>query len=144
MDDFYLTFLSSCIKSGLLAKYFQASIFSFSKILAAIYYWNGDRSTPRTATRNKLSALAFIFANMGLNYFSKWFLHLKYFTNLAVFWGILCFYYPEKVSGCINKELAYLIEGYATIFYLLTTVFFYPILSALIEKSINILGQNDR
>jgi hypothetical protein len=89
------------------------------------------------------SSLAFILGNMGLNYFSKWFLVRKYFTNLAVFCGYSAFIILIRYL-IVSIKSTYLIEGYATIFYFLTTIFFYPILSALIERSINILGQHAR
>jgi len=89
------------------------------------------------------SSLAFILGNMGLNYFSKWFLLRKYFTNLAMFCGYSAFIILVRYL-VVSVKSTYPIEGYAITFYFLTTIFFYPILSALIENSINTLGQNAR
>ncbi len=89
------------------------------------------------------SSLALILGNICLNYFSRWFLLRKYFTNLATFCGYSAFIILVRYL-VVSIKSDYPIEGYAIVFYFLTTIFFYPILSVLIERSINMLGQNAR
>ena len=89
------------------------------------------------------SSLALIFGNICLNYFSRWLLLRKYFINLTVFCGYSAFIILIRYLVVLIKS-DYPIEGYEIVFYFLTTIFFYPILSTLIERSINILGQNAR
>ncbi|PCJ27326.1 MAG: hypothetical protein COA94_03975 [Rickettsiales bacterium] len=84
------------------------------------------------------SSLLFILANMGLKVIARWLLLQNYLTNFAIF----CVY---SIFIMLSRELivtiksTYYIEGFALYFYILTTIFAYPIICMLINKPIKIL-----
>ncbi|MDP4833011.1 MAG: hypothetical protein NWR41_04855 [Rickettsiaceae bacterium] len=86
------------------------------------------------------SPLTFILAHKGLNLISKWFALKNYQTNLAIF----CVYSLVIILTrylIITIKSTHHIEGFAIIFYFLTTIFAYPIISLLIKKPIQRLSK---
>jgi hypothetical protein len=77
------------------------------------------------------SPFALILGNLFLSYLSRWFLLRDYFTNLGVFCGYSAFIILVRYLT-VSIKSDYFIEGHDIIFYFLTTILFYPILSMLI------------
>ena len=84
------------------------------------------------------SSLAYILANLILNYASRWFILQKYLTNILVFCAyslfIICFRYLV-----FTISYQYSFEGLSIYFYYLTTILSYPILNFLIYQPSRIL-----
>ena len=87
------------------------------------------------------SPLTLILGNIFLIYFNRWFLLRNYFTNLATFYGYSAFIIIARYLIIFIKS-DYPLEGTAIIFYYLTTIFSYPLLSIIV--SITTLGRNAR
>jgi cell shape-determining protein MreD len=86
------------------------------------------------------SPLVFIIAHKGLKLISSWFVLKNYQTNLAIF----CVYSLAIILSrylIVTIKSTHHIEGFAIIFYFLTTIFAYPIVSILIKKPIQILSK---
>ena len=90
-----------------------------------------------------ISPLIFIFANIGLQVISKWFILRDYLTNLAVFCVYSIFVILARYL-LVTIDSTHHIESLVMLFYFLTTIFSYPIICTLIEKPVKIFGNYAR
>ncbi len=85
------------------------------------------------------SSLIFIIAHQGLKLLNRWFELTNYQTNLAIFCVYSLFIILSRYLIVTIKSIHH-IEGFSIIFYFLTTIFTYPIISILLKKQIQILS----
>lgn len=85
------------------------------------------------------SPLIFILAHQGLQIISRWFALKNYQTNLVIFCVYSLFIILSRYLIVTIKSIHH-IEGFSIIFYFLTTIFTYPIISILLKKQIQILS----
>jgi hypothetical protein len=89
------------------------------------------------------NSLAFIFANLALNYANKWFILKDYLTNILAFCVYSLFIMSFRYLIFI-ANYKYSLDSWSLYFYYLTTILSYPLLALLIYKPSIILDKYAR
>lgn len=86
-----------------------------------------------------INSLILIIADLAFSYINKLCLIKKYETNIIIFCGYAFFVIAARYCFITILSTNY-IEGNAIVFYYITTIFSYPIMYIILEKSFKILG----
>ncbi len=139
-QNLYIFNLSSEIFPAL-----ELSIIFYISTYRKISYWHlliiGLFLDQLYSTPLGVNSLILIIASLILKYICKLCVIKKYSTNIIIFCGYAFFLITARYIFITILSINY-IEGNAIFFYLITTIFSYPIMYIILENSFKILANN--